>query len=175
MIACVCAQTHYTADRFMRFMSLCFMWNVQMFVMVWLIIAYNEYEYMYWHISEHIIFPLCFAVLQAAVYDKCLRLMTSSVNEGQIINLMTVDIMRVVLFFNFAYYVWALPIQVCVQFNVICRKTIIVWKWKLFSCQKIINSEQRPAKSSKSTLTSSIALSYDVIKLNILLSVIIWK
>lgn len=72
---------------------------------------------------KNVLLPLLF-LFQAAVYDKCLRLVTASVNEGQIMNHMTVDIIRVVLFFNFAYYVWALPIQVCIQCHSTCWKKI---------------------------------------------------
>ena len=37
--------------------------------------------------------------------------MTSSVNEGQIVNHMTVDTLHLVMFFNFAHFVWTLPFQ----------------------------------------------------------------
>jgi len=61
----------------------------------------------------------CKCAIQALVFDKCLRVMTSSVDEGRIMNHMTVDPVHVVAFFNVAHYIWTLPIQVVTGFLIL--------------------------------------------------------
>jgi len=61
----------------------------------------------------------CKCAIQALVYDKSLRMMTSFVDEGRIMNHMTVDPVRIVTFFNFAHYVWTLPIGIATGFLIL--------------------------------------------------------
>ena len=61
----------------------------------------------------------CKCAVQALVYDKSLRLMTSQIDEGRIMNHMTVDPVHVVTFFNFAHYIWTLPIQISTGFLIL--------------------------------------------------------
>jgi hypothetical protein len=55
---------------------------------------------------------------QAAVYDKCLRLPVTALNEGQIMNHISVDVGRIVMFFNLAHWIWAIPVEVHFDFGI---------------------------------------------------------
>ena len=61
----------------------------------------------------------CKCAIQALVYDKSLRMMTSHIDEGRIMNHMTVDPVHVVAFFNVAHYIWTLPIQITTGFLIL--------------------------------------------------------
>ena len=61
----------------------------------------------------------CKCAVQAAVFDKCLRLQTSHLDEGRIMNHLTVDPVHIVTFFNVAHYIWTLPIQVITGFVIL--------------------------------------------------------
>ena len=61
----------------------------------------------------------CKCAIQALVFDKCLRVMTSSVNEGRVMNHMTIDPVHIVTFFNVAHYVWTMPIDIATGFLIL--------------------------------------------------------
>ena len=61
----------------------------------------------------------CKCAVQALVYDKSLRVMTSHVDEGRVVNHMTVDPVHIVTFFNLAHFVWTLPIQIMTGFLIL--------------------------------------------------------
>ena len=61
----------------------------------------------------------CKCAIQALVYDKSLRMMTSHIDEGRIMNHMTVDPVHVVAFFSVAHYIWTLPIQITTGFLIL--------------------------------------------------------
>jgi len=61
----------------------------------------------------------CKCAVQALVFDKCLRVMTSYVDEGRVMNHMTVDPIHIVAFFNLAHYIWTLPIQIAIGFFIL--------------------------------------------------------
>jgi len=61
----------------------------------------------------------CKCAVQALVYDKSLRLMTSHIDEGRVINHMTVDPVHIVTFYNLAHYVWTLPIETTTGFLIL--------------------------------------------------------
>jgi len=61
----------------------------------------------------------CKCAVQALVYDKSLRVMSSHIDEGRVVNHMTVDPVHVVTFFNVAHYIWTLPIQITTGFLIL--------------------------------------------------------
>ena len=58
----------------------------------------------------------CKCAVQALIFDKSLRLMVTNIDEGRIVNHMTVDPVHIVMFFNVAHYAWTLPIQTTTGF-----------------------------------------------------------
>jgi len=61
----------------------------------------------------------CKCAVQALVYDKSLHVMTSYVDEGRIVNHMTVDPLHIVTFFNLAHHIWTLPIHTTAGFLIL--------------------------------------------------------
>jgi len=61
----------------------------------------------------------CKCAIQALVFDKCLRMMASSIDEGRVMNHMTVDPDHIVAFFNLAHYIWMMPIQIVTGFLIL--------------------------------------------------------